>query len=120
MPAGKKQCPGCQKEWGTRKKVCDCGHAFITGSHPLAPEPGAWVLDNIKGMPKLEPPGELPDGDRCLSMAEIRDQYVAYEGLGFCIYEYIPSEKIEDPTLRSLWVRAQEAMRSVVTWMEQA
>ena len=115
-----KQCPNCDTEWGTRKKVCDCGYTFITGGHPLAPEPGAWVLDEMKGMPKLEPPGELPDGNRCLSMAEIRDHYVAYEGLGFCIYEYIPAEKIKDPTLRSLWMQAQKAMQSVVTWMEQA
>ena len=118
MPAGKKQCPNCDTEWGTRKKVCDCGHAFITSSHPLAPEPGAWVLDNVKGMPKLDPPGDLPDGP--ISTKEIRDEHVAYEGLGFCIYEYIPSEKIKDPTLRALWVQAQEAMRSVVNWMEQA
>ena len=118
MPAGKKQCPSCHAEWGTRKKVCDCGHEFM--GHPLAPEPGAWVLGDTKGMPKLEPPGALPEGNRCLSMAQIRDEYVAYEGLGFCIYEYIPAEKIKDPTLRSLWTQAQEAMRSVVIWMEQA
>ena len=117
MPAGKKQCSACHKEWGTRKKVCDCGHAF-TGSHPLAPEPGAWVLGNIKGMPKLEPPGELPDGDRCLGMAEIRDHYVAYEGLGFCIYEYIPAEKIKDPKLQTRWKKARQAMQDVVIFME--
>jgi len=112
-----KQCPNCGYVWGSRKKVCDCGYEFITGRHPLAPEPGAWVLNDTKGLPKLEPPGELPDGK--LSTAEIRDQ-VEYEGLGFCIYEYIPAEKIKDPILRALWMRAQDAMRDVVTQMEEA
>ncbi len=118
MPAGKKQCPNCDTEWGTRKKVCDCGYAFITGAHPLAPEPGAWVLDNIKGMPTLSPPPELPEGK--LSTEELRDQHVAYEGLGFCIYVYIPAEKIEDPKLRTLWKKARQAMQDVVVCMEEA
>jgi len=114
MPAGKKQCPSCHAEWGTRKKVCDCGHEFI--GHPLAPEPGAWVLDDMKGMPKMSPPGPLPEGK--VSTAELRDWHVAYEGLGFCIYDYIPAEKIEDPKLQTLWKKARQAMQDVVVFME--
>jgi hypothetical protein len=114
MPAGKKQCPACQKEWGTRKKICGCGHEFI--GHPLAPEPGAWVLDNVKGMPVMSPPPDLPEGKA--STTEIRDWHVAYEGLGFCIYDYIPAEKIEDPKLRTLWKKARQAMQDVVEHME--
>jgi len=116
MPAGKKQCPTCQKEWGTRKKVCDCGHEFI--GHPLAPEPGAWVIDDMKGMPKMSPPPELPEGK--VSTEELRDWHVAYEGLGFCIYHYIPAEKIEDPKLQTLWKKARQAMQDVVVFMEGA
>ena len=114
MPAGKKQCLNCHKEWGTRKKVCDCGYEFI--GHPLAPEPGAWVLDNVKGMPVMSPPPDLPESK--ISTEELRDCHVAYEGLGFCIYDYIPAEKIEDPKLQALWKIARRAMQDVVVFME--
>lgn len=115
----KKTCPECNSKWGTRKKVCDCGHDFSAAKHSLYPEPGAGVLDVWKDMPKLSPPSDLPKAGK-LSTREIRDQYVAYEGLGFCIHHYIPPEKIEDTKLRNLWKKAKQAMIDVVNEMEKA
>jgi len=110
-----KTCPKCKKSWGTRKKVCECGHKFQ--GHPLAPEPGAWVIDDVKGMPKIQPPGSLPDG--LLETKELRDQWVAYEGLGYCIYEIVPAAKIKDPKLRAMWKKARRAMQDIVERMEE-
>ncbi|MHC4296476.1 MAG: hypothetical protein ACYS7Y_04175 [Planctomycetota bacterium] len=81
----------------------------------LDPEPGGWVMDTAKNMPKLTPPPELPEGK--LETAELRDQWVAYEGLGYCIYEIIPASKIADPKLRTLWTRARKAMQDIVEHM---
>ena len=110
-----KVCPECKKSHGTRKKVCDCGHKFQ--GHPLSPEPGAWVLDNPKGMPKLQPPPALPEGK--ITTPDLRDQYVAYHGLGFCLYHYIPANMIEDTTLRALWRKTRRAMQDIVEHMEK-
>jgi len=112
----KKTCPKCKKEWGTRKKACECGHKFQ--SHPLAPEPGAWVIDGIKDMPKIGPPGDLPDG--LLDTKTLRDEWIAYEGLGYCIYDIIPATKLADPKLRPLWKKARRAMQDIVEYMEDA
>lgn len=84
--------------------------------HPLYPEPGAWVVDDIQGMPRLEPPPPLPDGP--IPTDELRDQYVAYEGLGYCLYTYIPADRVEDKTLRALWRKARRAMQDVVEYLE--
>jgi hypothetical protein len=69
-------------------------------------------------MPKLSPPGELPDG--LIGTKELRDEHIAYEGLGFCIYTYIPASKIEDSKLRVLWKDARAAMQKIVNYMETA
>lgn len=82
----------------------------------LYPEPGTWVADRTN-LIQLEPPGPLPDGT--LSCQELRDEYIAYEGLGFCIYEYIPEWKIADRKLGQLWETAQQAMLAVVEYLEQ-
>lgn len=87
--------------------------------HPLYPEPGAWVLDQSQGLPSIERPEPLPR-DRLLSAGTIRDDYVAYEGLGYCIYDYIPPEKIADPKLRQLWKGARRAMQDVVECLSAA
>jgi hypothetical protein len=114
----KKSCPECNAEWGTRKKVCDCGHDFAAARHPLYPEPGAWVIDDTKGMPKIQPPQGLPDG--LIETEELRDQIVAYEGLGFCIHGYVPVDRIKDRKLRTLWKKAKDAMIAVVACLEEA
>lgn len=72
---------------------------------------GDWIYDREKGMPKIYAPNELPRGK--LSKEEIRE-YVSYEGLGFCIFEYIEPKKIEDAKLREKWNTTKKAMIEVV------
>lgn len=86
--------------------------------HPLYPEPGAWVLGNTKGMPEVLPPKAPVDG-HALTAQEVRDQYVSYEGLGYCIYYYVPTDKIADKQLAKLWEQARLAMQSVVEYLEE-
>ena len=122
-----KQCPECHATFGARKLFCDCGYDFgckRTGKeavksgdtpHPLYPEPGTWVLDKVKGMPDINPPDELPSG---LIDVEMVREIVAYEGLGFTIYSFIPAERISDSQLRTLWQEARAAMQKVVEHLE--
>ncbi len=84
----------------------------------LYPEPGLWVADDRNGLPRIEPPESLPDGK--ISSVDLRDEQIAYHGLGFCIYSYIPPEKIEDIQLRKLWQKAQKAMREITKYLESA
>ena len=84
----------------------------------LNPEPGGWVMDEMKKMPRVRPPDELPDGP--IPTKLLRDQIVAYEGLGYCIYEVVAASKIEDPKLRTLWRKARRAMQDIVEYMEEA
>jgi len=85
--------------------------------HPLYPEPGANVLDDWSGMPKIKPPESLPKGK--LTASQVQD-YVTYEGLGFCVYSYIPSGKIADGELKELWETAREALFSLVSYMDKS
>lgn len=122
-----KICPQCNATHGARKLVCDCGHDFgckrsgraavKTGQaqHPLYPEPGGWVLDKTRGMPDIDPPEPLPHGP--VDAATVKD-YVAYEGLGYAIYSYIPAERISDPELRKLWREARATMQRVMEYLE--
>jgi len=112
----KKVCPKCNAKHGTRKLKCDCGHDFSTKNHPLYPEPGGWVLDGDKKMPPIRQPEPLPKGT--IEAKVLRDEYIAYEGLGYCLWEYIPANRIKDPKLRALWVKARKAMLDIVTYLE--
>lgn len=126
MPS--KTCPNCNTMHGARKLKCDCGHDFgckRTGKeavrsgdapHPLYPEPGTWVLDKTKGMPNIGPPNDLPCGP--VDSVTVK-HVVAYEGLGYAIYSYIPVGRISDPQLRKLWRDARAAMQKVVEHLEE-
>jgi hypothetical protein len=48
----------------------------------------------------------------------VRDRYISYEGLGFCVYEYIPPEMLADPKLRKLWTTARDALCEIVRYLE--
>ena len=113
----KKVCPQCGKEYGVRKLVCDCGHDFSCKqkAHPLYPEPGGWVIDEIKGMPKMQPPEPLPSGP--ISVRQLKEQ-ISYEGLGFCLHSYIPEDRIGDISLRKLWHEARLALQKIVDFLE--
>jgi hypothetical protein len=113
-----KTCTNCGKEHGPRKKKCDCGYVFIGGKNPLYPEPGTWVLDPVKGLPKSMPPEPVPR-DHKMTNREIQD-YVLYEGLGFCVYSLISSDRIRDKRLAKLWSQSRAAMQKVVEYLEEA
>lgn len=114
----KKTCPNCGAEWGPRKKVCDCGHDFgVKIASKRYPEPGSWVDDNMKGFEPIEVPEKPYNGEQ-MSNAELRE-IVAYEGLGFCIHQYIPPGKIKSKTLQDLWRKAKKAMTAVVIEMDK-
>ena len=38
MGRGKKTCPKCQKEYGARKRECECGHSFISAKKEIVTE----------------------------------------------------------------------------------
>lgn len=82
---------------------------------PLYPEPGSSVLQSYEGLPKQSPPQPL--SDEPLTANEVKD-HISYDGLGFCIYSFIPPEKIVDKRLKELWSNANEAMRSIVEYLE--
>ena len=82
------------------------------------PEPGAWILDDRHGLPRASPPEPLPRG-RKLSNREVELQ-VAYEGLGYCIFEHISAQRIADPTLAKLWEETRSAMAEIVGYLENA
>jgi len=66
-------------------------------------------------MPRIDPPEDLPRGE--IDVKIVKD-HVAYEGLGFTIYSFIPTERISDPKLRKLWQEARAAMQKVVDYLE--
>jgi len=114
-----KICPECDASHGVRRLQCDCGYEFRKSKKKSAntsavPEPGNWVFDTDKGMPKIHPPATL-DGSM-LSVDEV-SEHVAYEGLGYCIYAYIPPGKIQDKKLADLWRKAQAEMRKVQSYL---
>jgi len=111
-----KECPACGISHGPRKKLCDCGHDFqvkTTKGKPgdTALSLGAWILDRDKSLPEIKPPDPLPT-DHKLNKSELQD-FCAYDGLGFCIHEYIPASKIADAKLAKLWTKAKKAMIEV-------
>jgi len=61
----------------------------------------------------------LPRGDDKIPSWQIRDEYVSYEGLGFCVYTLIPSSMLEDKQLRILWATARQALQDIVEFLEQ-
>jgi hypothetical protein len=125
-----KVCPDCSRKHGCRRLVCECGHTFIKRvkqsisdeskhvSHDFPyPEPGTWIWDRPKGMPPLSPPDALPPGPLLTSVVK---EQVSYEGLGFCIYSLIKSDRITDPVLRELWARARATMQEIIICLEKS
>lgn len=89
----------------------------MTAKHKLYPEPGTWVIDDRSGLPRIEPPEDLPPGK--LNSPNIKDQ-ISYHGLGFCLYSYISPENVADIHLRKLWQKARRDMREIVSYLENA
>lgn len=130
MPRGKKECPQCGTMNGVRTKLCKCGHEFTVRCkqgkssagckvhHPLGhdyvPVPGLWVFDIPKGMPKIHVPEPLSSGPQSNQAIH---EYIAYNGLGDCIYSIIKPRKIADPQLRKRWQKARDAMKEVWVYL---
>jgi len=125
-----KTCSQCGENNGVRAHKCKCGHSFpIKGgsnegasprnasSHPLYPSPGTWILERTKGLSCPEPPDELPK-KRKFTNGECRD-HISYEGIGYCIWDYIDSRRIEDPRLAELWQSARDALREIVVYLDE-
>ncbi len=129
MPKGKKQCPQCESFCGVRTTVCkECKYEFSSKqerqggtkqtNHPLGqkyvPVPGLWVFDIPRGMNPVHAPEPMPSGP--MTNQQIYD-HVAYNGLGDCIYEFIPRRKIADPVLRKKWEKAKKAMMEAYDYL---
>jgi hypothetical protein len=72
-------------------------------------------LDTYKGLPEIDPPGELPAGK--MTVPAVYD-HVSREGLGFCIYHLIPANKIKDAKLRKLWTDARAALGRIKEYLD--
>jgi len=66
-------------------------------------------------MPKIAPPESLPKGK--IETETIQD-HVKYDGLGFCIYYFIPVNRIKDRKLAQLWKEARAKMQKIVEYLE--
>lgn len=113
-----KKCPQCDKDNGVRTLKCECGHVFSGGKKAGTeyPSGGEWRQRNLvkrdePDLPPLEPTRPLRPGT--LSNDEIRE-YVSEEGVGFCIHELIPVNRINDPRLAVLWLEARQAIVKVM------
>jgi hypothetical protein len=105
-----KTCASCDKKIGPRSKKCKhCGYTVEKKSQTVAM--GHWINDLPKGFSEAEQPESLPD--RKLTLEELKD-YIAYEGLGFCIYYYIEPSKIENKKVAKVWKEARESMVKVM------
>ena len=105
-----KTCQSCGREHGARKLVCECGFDFKKKATSLIPEPGAWVVNEQRGMPKIQSPEPYEDGP--ITTATIKEQ-VLYEGLGYCIYSWIPADRIKDKKLAKMFADAREKMQAI-------
>ena len=81
------------------------------------PEPGAWVDDRTDGLPDVSE-SVMVSKDQQLTAEEIRDDYIAYEGLGYCIYEVISPNCISDPHLRKLWLEARASLYDIIAYLQ--
>ena len=107
-----KTCSGCKKEVGSRSIKCKhCGYEFKKKVSKTVAM-GNWINDLPKGFSEAEQPEPLPVG-RKITLRELQD-YIAYEGLGFCIHHYIEPSKIENKKVAKAWKEARDAMTKVM------
>ena len=78
---------------------------------------GLWIFDRPKGMGPISKPAPLPK-DRLITKKEVKE-YITYDGLGYCIANFITASKIEDKTLSKLWEKAGKAMQAVWEYVEK-
>ena len=111
-----KICDKCKKKVGPRSKKCKhCGYDFAIAKEKEERSDiaqGSWVRDIPKGMAQPIVPDELPKNTK-LTKRQLQD-LISYEGLGFCIHEFVPSALIGDKRVATAWEKARKAMISVV------
>ncbi len=78
------------------------------------PEPGEWVDDHEHSLPDVS---VMVSKDQQLTPEEVRDT-IAYEGLGYCVYEIISPNRISDPHLRKLWLEARNSLYDIITYLQ--
>jgi len=114
-----KICPSCSNKCGPRTLKCKCGHSFQQNKNNKPSDAlisgGAWIADWYNDAKSVPEPDPLPR-NRKLSVGEVK-QYVEYNGVGFCIYCYIPPAKIEDKKLANRWEKARSAMKEVIEYL---
>lgn len=125
-----KTCPGCDVQCGPRTLKCkECGHDFSSSTRTSTPTPkrtkrrfrqlcgiGAWINDPPKNMPQVEEPSPLSSQDATLDITTISN-YIAYEGIGFCVIDYIDPKKIADPKLRAMWDDAKNRLTEIIDYV---
>lgn len=137
-----KSCPECKKECGPRTKECpECQYDFSSSTTKTeekekvktSPSPktkrkkltkksktligiGSWINDTTKGMPKIEYPEPLSCIPGLLTIEDISNQ-CAYEGMPFCVYEYIPANRIEDKKLAKMWSEASKKLIEITHYI---
>jgi len=84
----------------------------------LVPEPGTWENKIPAGMPDLPKAKPVKATAPKLTGREVYDK-VQEDGLGHCIYDLIPADKISDKRLRILWKKARLSLRAVVDCLEE-
>jgi len=119
-----KKCEACGELNGVRAKACKKCSAVLTKKEKSAKiassmhieknATGTWVYDHKKGMPDIEYPE--PIGTTTLSNSEIKEN-IEYHGLGYCIFYYISSKKIQDAELAEKWKKAKEAILAVQDYL---
>ena len=121
----------CGKKCGVRSLKCPSCGVLFNESVPKKPappknklvkegstveremiEPGLWVLDKTKGMPNVSRPPSLSPTIK-LNNIELRD-HIVYEGLGYCIYNYITPNMILDKKIAKLWKEVHKIMIEIV------
>ena len=120
-----KICENCKTENHVRKLACtNCSTNFPTKekktkkekvltSAPSTIGMGKWISDKVAGMPETT----LPEpNENELSNEELKVE-ISYNGLGYCIFEYIQPNQILDEELRKLWIDAKEKIKDVVVYL---
>ena len=123
-----KICPKCNTSCGPRTLTCKgCGHDFKAKVSSPKPKKtkrrfrqlcgiGAWINDPPKDMPQVTEPEPLSELPAKLDIPDI-SHLIAYEGLGFCVIDYISPDKIADPELAAMWADAKNRLTEIIDYV---
>lgn len=115
--APQKTCPKCSSKVHVRRRECACGYSFKPGAPKVEVseeiKQGAWVktLKN-PGLPEPIPK------DRKFTNEELRD-VIAEEGIGYCVFDYIPADKIEDQEVAKVWQETYDLFTRIVELLDR-